>query len=251
VDTVLAEIKIGDNLTESQRDRLVAVLRAHTDCFALSMSEVTVVPGAEHKLNIPNRKNAKFRTNPRQRPLSTPQKVYLDSMLDKMLDAEIIGPIDHREVKCCRATTLAKKAHIGEGLTIGELQHRVNDECITHGFPTAFENLPPRETPESKPTATEEDTKWRVCQEFNDLNKVTEVPPMPQGDIRLKQQRLSGHRWLNMFDFASGFYACAITECDQPYICFYVEGRGYFKYLQMPFGLGTFDVRKHDCQCAG
>lgn len=60
---------------------------------------------------------------------------------------------------------------------------------------------------------------------------------MPQGDIRLKQQRLSGHRWLNMFDFASGFYACAITEDDQPYICFYVEGRGFFKYLRMPFGL--------------
>jgi hypothetical protein len=40
-----------------------------------------------------------------------------------------------------------------------------------------------------------------------------------------------------MFDFASGFYACAITEADQPYICFYVEGRGFFKYLRMPFGL--------------
>jgi hypothetical protein len=42
---------------------------------------------------------------------------------------------------------------------------------------------------------------------------------------------------LNMFDFASGFYACAVTEVDQPYICFYVEGCGFFKYLHMPFGL--------------
>jgi hypothetical protein len=125
VDAVLAEIKIGDDLTENQRDRLVKVLRAHADCFALSMSEVTVVPGAEHKLNIPDRENAKSRTNPHQRPLNTPQKVYLNSMLDKMLDAEIIAPIDHRDVKCCGATTLAKKAHVGEDLTIDELQHRV------------------------------------------------------------------------------------------------------------------------------
>jgi hypothetical protein len=60
---------------------------------------------------------------------------------------------------------------------------------------------------------------------------------MPQGDIRLKQQNLSGHRWVTVFDFASGFYACEVEEDDQPYICFYVEGRGYFAYKRMPFGL--------------
>ena len=52
------------------------------------------------------------------------------------------------------------------------------------------------------------------------------VPPMPQGDIRRKQQNLSGHRWVTVFDFASGFYACEIDPEDQAYICFYVEGRG-------------------------
>jgi hypothetical protein len=56
---------------------------------------------------------------------------------------------------------------------------------------------------------------------------------MPQGDIRTKQQRLSGHRWVHIFDFASGFYACAIREEVQPYICFYVEGRGYFCYKRI------------------
>jgi hypothetical protein len=60
---------------------------------------------------------------------------------------------------------------------------------------------------------------------------------MPQGDIRAKQQRLSGHRWVNTFDFAAGFYACEISPEDQPYVCFYVEGRGYFCYKRMPFGL--------------
>ena len=39
------------------------------------------------------------------------------------------------------------------------------------------------------------------------------------------------------FDFANGFYACEIKPEDQPYICFYVEGHGYYTYQCMPFGL--------------
>lgn len=60
---------------------------------------------------------------------------------------------------------------------------------------------------------------------------------MPQGDIRAKQRRLSGHRWVSVFDFASGFYAVTVAEESRPYTCFYVEGRGYFQYKRMPFGL--------------
>jgi hypothetical protein len=66
---------------------------------------------------------------------------------------------------------------------------------------------------------------------------VTKVPPMPQGDIRMKQQNLSSHRWVTVFDFANGFYACKIEPEDQLYICFYMEGRGHFAYKHMPFGL--------------
>jgi hypothetical protein len=40
-----------------------------------------------------------------------------------------------------------------------------------------------------------------------------------------------------MFDFAAGFYTCKIGPEDQPYVCFYMEGRGYFCYKWMPFGL--------------
>lgn len=210
------------------------LLAEFADCFALSMSEVLPVEGAEHTLNIPE--GSKFRTKVNQRPLSVPQREYFYGVLDKMLEADVIGSIPYHEVKCCGATTLAKKAHDGGGLTIEELQHRVNDECVAKGFPTAFENLPPRETEEQVEVA-EHEAKWRVCQAFDDLNKVTQVPAMCQGDIRTKQQRLSGHRWVNTFDFASGFYACPIKPEDQPYICFYVEGRGYFCYKRMPFGL--------------
>jgi hypothetical protein len=60
---------------------------------------------------------------------------------------------------------------------------------------------------------------------------------MPQGDIREKQQRLSGHRYVHIFDFAAGFYAISIDHDSQPYITFFVEGKGYFKYLRLPFGV--------------
>jgi hypothetical protein len=46
---------------------------------------------------------------------------------------------------------------------------------------------------------------------------------MPQGDIRAKQ-RLSGHKYISVFDFASGFYAVKIPKESQPYTAFYIEG---------------------------
>jgi hypothetical protein len=243
VAAVLAEITIGDDLTSGERNKVVDLLREYADCFALSMGEVLVVKGAAHRLNIPNRETATFRTKVNQRPMSVPQKEYFNGVLDKMLAADIIEPIGHRDVKCCGATTLAKKAHEGGGLSINELQRKVNEECAAAHFPTPFmEAEPPTaELPASAthPPASPAETpaKWRVCQDFADLNKVTKVRPMPQGDIRAKQQRLSGHRWVSIFDFASGFYACEIWKEDRPYICFYVEGRGYFAYKKMPFGL--------------
>jgi hypothetical protein len=235
VKAILAEVTIGDDLTPAQREQVQKVIADFAECFALSMSEVTPVEGASHRLDIP--RDTQFRTKVHQRPQSPPQKEFFNEVIDKMLAAGIIRPIAHQDVKCCGATTLAKKAHEGSGLTLNTLRHRVNDECTTAGFPSAFEDLLPLEETDldSNPPAAQ--NKWRVCQDFAELNKVTKVPPMPQGDIKRKQQNLSGHRWITVFDFANGFYACEIKPEDQPYICFYVEGRGYYAYLRMPFGL--------------
>ena len=60
---------------------------------------------------------------------------------------------------------------------------------------------------------------------------------MLQDNIHMKQQALVGHWWVTVFDFASRFYTCPIAKEDQLYICFYVAGQGYFKYLHMLFGL--------------
>ena len=53
VDTVLTEVTIGDDLNKEEHVSIVNLLCKFADCFALSMSEVTAVPGAVHKLNIP------------------------------------------------------------------------------------------------------------------------------------------------------------------------------------------------------
>jgi hypothetical protein len=39
------------------------------------------------------------------------------------------------------------------------------------------------------------------------------------------------------FDFAAGFYAVTLDPDSRPYTAIYVEGRGYFRYIHMPFGL--------------
>ncbi|KIM35494.1 hypothetical protein M413DRAFT_79366, partial [Hebeloma cylindrosporum] len=97
VDAVLAEIALGEDLTAGEKERVVDVLREFADCFALSMSEVTPVEGASHKLNIPE--GSTFRTKVNQRPLSLPQREYFNDVIDKMLGAGIIAPISHRDVK--------------------------------------------------------------------------------------------------------------------------------------------------------
>lgn len=234
VAQILEEVTLGPDLTDDQCEQVRAVVASFADCFALSMSEVNTVPGACHRLDIPE--GAKFRTKIGQRPLNPAQKKYMNSKVDKMIAAGVIAPIHPRDVRNVAATVLAKKAHEGHGLTVDELKHRVNDKCVAHGMPNVFD-LPPR--PEKGNLSTEKPgaQKWQVCQNFNQLNKVTQVAPMPQGNIRAKQLRLSEHRYIHIFDFAAGFYAIAIHPDSQPYIVFYVEGRGYWKYLRLPFGV--------------
>lgn len=227
-------MKIGPDLTEDQRNTVQQTIKEYADCFALSVSEVHPVEGAVHKLNIPN--DATFPKTVHQRPLTPPQREYLNMKVQEMLDAGIIEHIQPDQVKAVAPTVLAQKAHEGGGLTLEELQQRVNEQCKEAGIEPAFD-LPPHAEPKSTDTKPKQPQKWRVCQNFSAINKITQVAAMPQGDIRLKQQRISGHRYINVSDFASGFYAVTVAEESRPYICFYVEGWGYFWYKRMPFGL--------------
>jgi len=236
VAEVLCQIKIGPDLTEEQRGEVTDLLREYADCFALSVREVKVIPGAEHRIKVPPDVTFPKKIS-HQRPLPPAQKQYLNDAINELLAADIIETIRPEDVKCASPIKLAHKAHDNPGLTLEELRARVDEECVAHGMPAVYN--PDHKASTTKPTVVEPLTpqKWRLCQNYAALNKVTEVFPMPQGDLRAKQLRLSGHRWVHGFDFASGFYAVAIPEECRPYLAFYIEGRGYLTPKRMPFGI--------------
>ena len=154
-----------------------------------------------------------------------------------MLDADIIEPCEPGQVKCISPMMLAQQTHKGAGLTLDKLQHRVNEECVHNGLEPHFTLLPRPEPVAEDMDDKNDEPKWRICQNFSQINKVTQVAPMPQGDIQGKQQWLSGHRWVSTFEFAAGFYAVLMDPESRSYTAFYVEGWGYFWYKRMPFGL--------------
>ena len=234
VDAVIAAIHIGEDLSHDETTIVKDLIKEYADCFALSLSEVYHVPGAVYKINVP--KDKVFKTKVNQRPLTPLQRIYLNSTLDRMLEAGIIVPIVADKVKCTSPTTLGQKVHQGGGLTRNELAHRLNDQCVAAGLGSE-PNLPPRPTAEESYEAPTGPPKWQVCQNYGELNKVTTVPPMLQGDIRIKQQKLCGQQWRSVFDFATGFYAVEVHEDTKPYLAFYDECKGFLTYARMPFGL--------------
>ena len=236
VKKILQEVTIGPDLTQEQRQIVEQLIGDYADCFALSIKEVNAIPGAVHKLNIPE--GATFRKKIPPRSYNPDQRAYINARVDEMLEANIIRPIHPGEVQFVAQTVLAQKTHDGQGLCIEELKHKVNNQCLQHDLPGKFE-MPALPERVANPLTTTENTpiKWRMCQDFGGINRVTEIAPVPQGDIRAKQLRLSGHRYVHIFDFAAGFYGIMVHPDSQPYITFFVEGRGYFTYLRMPFGV--------------
>ena len=131
----------SDDLSGEERAQVRELITEFADVFALSVSEVTQVDGAVHRLNI--EPDTKFSTKVHQKPLTPPQQQYLHEKLQAMLDADIIEPCAPGQVKCVSPTTLAQKTHKGAGLTLDELQHRVNNKCVHNGLEPHFP-LPPR-----------------------------------------------------------------------------------------------------------
>lgn len=236
VSEILRSIEIGDDLTTEERQRVKDIVAEFADVFALSVSEVKHIPGASHRLDVPE--DATLNTRIGQRRMTPPQAEYFAKALDIMIDAGVVASIAAKDVKCVSPITMAAKAHTVAGMTLDELKQCLNWECEQALLGKPFvrsdgesPSMPMSGDGPAKPA------KWQVCTNYKELNKVTQVLPMPQGDIRTKQQAVSGHRWVSLFDFAAGFYAVEIAEESRPYTAFYVEGRGYFVYCRMPFGL--------------
>ena len=222
---------------EEEQKGVEALITEYADIFACSLSEVTLIPGARVDLNVP--KDARFNTNLRQRPLSPPQKQYMHKWVQQMLDANMVERADVTQIKHIAPTVLTQKTHDATGaMTLEDLQAEVNQQCEAAGLPTPFNKIRTmsQQNDGAASATASGPTKWRVTQNFAELNRVTQVPPLHQGDIRAKQQQLSGHRFVSVFDFTLGFYAIEVPEEWRPYLAFFVEGRGYFWYTRMPMG---------------
>ena len=236
VAEILRHIEIGSDLSPAEQIAVEQTIKDFADIYALLVNEVKHIPGAIHKLHIPE--GATFNTKIRQQHLSPPKAAYFSKALDVMLEAGICELIEAKDVKCVSPITLAAKAHSTGGLTIDELCQRLNQECEQIGIDQPF--IGPQPASLVSHNSTDPGTapqKFRVCTNYKKLNEVTHVLLMPQGDICTKQQAVSGHCWISLFDFAAGFYTVEIAEESQPYTAFYVENHGYFVYRRMPFGL--------------
>ena len=144
-----------------------------------------------HKLNI--LEGATFRKKIPLRSYNPNQQAYVSARVNEMLKAGIIHPIHPSKVQFIVQMVLVQKTHNGQGLSIEELKHKVNNQCLKHNLPGKFKTpaLPEQVANPSIPENTP--IKWRMCQDFKGINRVTKVAPIPQGDICAKQLRLSGH----------------------------------------------------------
>ena len=172
VQKILELVTIGSDLSSSQQELVQALVTEFADCFALSVIKIKAVPGAVHRLDI--KTGSIFPTRIGNHTFSPPAQEYLNKTLDNLKAAGIIKPIAAEEVKCCSPVVLAQKVHSLEGLSITELQHRVNDECIQIGLPPAHD-LPPQEEGAMERSMPMHDPKWRFCIGYTLLNQLTKV----------------------------------------------------------------------------
>jgi len=220
VSEILKQVAIGPDLSEEQRSRACSLITEFADCFALSVRKVLPIPGAKHHIHIPAGVTFPKKIPPPATSYHSANMLISVGPQTSYLAADIIEPIQPEDVKCVSPLTHSQKVHGKTGLSLHEIQHRVNEECIANRYPPphnvdAPSNTSPNE-PQTKATEMVYDPtqpqKWCICQDYGALNRVTHVFPTPQGDIRTKQRNLSGHQWVHGFDFASGFYAVAIPE---------------------------------------
>ena len=236
VEYIVQSIKIGNDLSTDKTNEVVKLLTEYMDIFACSLSEVLPIPGAQVNLNIPE--DTTFRTTVHQRPMNPPQRQFMHRWVDQMLDANLIETAKILCIKHVAPTVLTQKVHNANGgMTLEDLQHELNQQCLKANVPQPFQaDIQNHKQERTKAKPPDEAPKWRVMQNFTELNKAMQIPPMFHRDIRAKQQQLSGHRYISIFDFASGFYAIEIPEKWRPYFTFFMDRRGYLWYKRMAMG---------------
>ena len=97
----------------------------------------------------------------------------------------------------------------------------------------------PSDSPWSAPICLvkKSDGTYRFAIDFRGLNSVTEKDAYPLPNIGLVFDTLSGSRWYNTIDMASGYWQVPLHPDSKKLTAFATPTRGLFHFLVMPFGL--------------
>ncbi|QRW07877.1 Retrovirus-related Pol polyprotein from transposon opus [Ceratobasidium sp. AG-Ba] len=232
VADILRKVTIGKDLTESQRKQVSDLIGEYADIFARSLSEVLPVDFMQMKLDIPE--GAQFPKRAGQKRLTEPQRQWLYKTLDDMERAKIIAKVPQDQVAAVSPTSIVPKPGGAELPSLALLRQMANEQCRLYGLPVMWPDVEV-EGSEEAPRPTK--IKYRLVHNFAAVNKVTQLRPFPMGDLPNMQRKVAGHRWISVMDFMAGFNAIPVAPESVPYTGFHVDGRGYYVYLRMPFGL--------------
>ncbi|QRV96745.1 Retrovirus-related Pol polyprotein from transposon opus [Ceratobasidium sp. AG-Ba] len=230
VGTILDKVTIGTDLTESELKQVKDLVAEFADIFANNLAEVLPVKTHAHRLDIPE--GTKFRKRVAQKPLSQAQKDWLYPTLEQMESANIIKRVPNTYPLAVSPTNVVPKPGGTSEPSLEYLQYLANKACEEAGIPAPYPTIQA-----APPPPAPKEAKFRLVHNFAEVNDVTKIPPFPMGDLAAKQRTVAGHRFISTADFASGFNALPMEETSIKYTGFYVEGKGHYVYLRMPFGL--------------
>ena len=206
---------VASDLTTSQEDELVSILREHKEAIGWSISDIKGISPAIVQYRIHLVDDAKPVREPQRRLNATMMEMVRKEIL-KCLDNGIIYPIfDSPWVSPIQV--VPKKS----GITVVTNK---NDEQV----PTRVQS------------------GWRVCIDYKKLNMATRKDHFPLPFIDQMLERLAGHSFYCFLDGYSGYFQIPIAPEDQEKTTFTCPF-GTFAYRRLAFGLTTAPTTFQRC----
>ena len=198
---------IASNLTLSQEEELLSVLREHKEAIGWSISDIKGISPTivQHRIHLVD--DAKPVREPQRRLNPTMMEVVRKEIL-KCLDNGIIYPISD--------SSWVSPVHVvpkKSGITIVTNE---NDEQV----PTRVQS------------------GWRMCIDFRKLNAATRKDHFPLPFMDQMLERLASHSYYCFLDGYSGYFQIPIAPEDQEKTTFTCPFRT-FAYRRLAFGLTT------------
>jgi hypothetical protein len=137
VEMAMNTVCYGPQLEDDQCTMACSLIEEFADIFALSTREVKQVDFIKFRLSMPP--DMIFSKKIHQHPLMQPQQKYLFPILDEMRKVGITRFIPADEVKAVASMVLIQKTHSSTSLSLDDIRHIVNQQCIELSEPLDLE----------------------------------------------------------------------------------------------------------------